>query len=178
MIVRPFRARRDADVTGTELVPDQSGFEEFFGAQHARLFGALCLVTRDRHEAEDIMQDAFLRVWERWDRVSACDDPSAYLFRTAMNVFRSRYRRAALAIRRTIDPEPSEDVLATIDDRNVVAGALKDLTADQRAAVVLTSYVGLTSEEAGRVMGMKPGAVRTLASRARAAIREQAGELT
>jgi RNA polymerase sigma-70 factor (ECF subfamily) len=178
MIVRPFRALRDADITGADVVPAQPSFEEFFGAEHARLFGALCLVTRDRHEAEDIMQEAFLRVWERWDRVSAFDDPSAYLFRTAMNVFRSRYRRAALAIRRTMDPEPREDALATIEDRNVVAGALKDLTADQRAAVVLTSYIGLTSEEAGRVMGMKSGAVRTLASRARAAIRERAGELT
>lgn len=34
------------------------------------------------------MQDAFLRLRERWDRVAAVDDPSAYLFRTAMNVFR------------------------------------------------------------------------------------------
>ena len=46
------------------------------------------------------MQDAFLRMWERWDE-GRFDDPSAYLFRTAMNVFRNRYRRSALGLRRT-----------------------------------------------------------------------------
>src|SRR5262245_47657723 len=78
------------------------GFEEFFGVEHARLFGALCFVTGDRHEAEEIMQDAFLRLWERWDdgRIA---DPSAYLFRTAMNVFRNRYRRSVLGLRRTLN---------------------------------------------------------------------------
>ena len=42
-------------------------FEDFFGTEHARLFGALCFVTGDRDEAEEIMQDAFLRLGERWD---------------------------------------------------------------------------------------------------------------
>jgi len=45
------------------------------------------------------MQEAFLRLWERWDRVSRVEDPTAYLFRTEMNVFRNRYRRAWLAVR-------------------------------------------------------------------------------
>jgi DNA-directed RNA polymerase specialized sigma24 family protein len=45
-------------------------FEEFFGTEHARLFGALCFITGDRDEAEEIMQDAFLRLWERWDPTS------------------------------------------------------------------------------------------------------------
>jgi hypothetical protein len=51
-------------------------FEEFFGAGHARLFGALSFMTGDRHEAEEIMQDAFLRLWERWGEVRIAD-PSA-----------------------------------------------------------------------------------------------------
>ena len=62
-----------------------------------------------------------------------------------------------------------------------VAGALlqhvlRDLTADQRAAVLLMGYVGLTSEEAGQMLGMRPSTVRTLATRARAAIRQRTGE--
>ena len=152
-------------------------FEEFFGSEHARLFGALCLDTGDRHEAEEIMQDAFLRLWERWEKVRGLEDPSAYLFRTAMNVFRNRYRRAALGVRKTLSLAPSEDALATVEDRDVVVRALRDLTPDQRAAVVLTGYVGLTSEEAGKMLGMRAGTVRTLATRARTAIREKAGDL-
>ena len=122
------------------------------------------------------MQDAFLRLWERWDHVSEVDDPTAYLFRTAMNVFRNRYRRAALALRKTISIAPTEDALATVEDRDVVVRALRDLTPDQRAAVVLTGYFGLTSDEAGKVLGMRASTVRTLATRARAAIREKAGD--
>jgi RNA polymerase sigma-70 factor, ECF subfamily len=158
------------------VAEEPRSFEVFFAAEHARLFGALCLVTGDRHEAEEIMQDAFLRLWERWDRVAELDDPSAYLFRTAMNVFRNRYRRAALAIRKTISLTQTEDALATVEDRDAVVRALRGLTPDQRAAVVLTGYVGLTSDEAGKVLGMRAGTVRTLATRARAAIREKAGD--
>ncbi len=151
-------------------------FEDFFEAQSPRLFGALTLVTGDRFEAEEIMQDAFLRVWERWGRVSAMEEPGGYLFRTAMNVFRNRYRRAALALRRVASAAPAEDVLATVEDRDVVVRALRELTATQRAAVVMTSYAGFTSEEAGRALGMKPATVRTLATRARAAIRGRVGD--
>ena len=170
-------ALRGAQAVGNEVAEEPRRFEDFFGSEHARLFGALCLVTGDRYEAEEIMQDAFLRLWERWERVRGLDDPSAYLYRTAMNVFRNRYRRAALGVRKTLSLTPNEDAFATVEDRDVVVRALRDLTPDQRAAVVLTGYVGLTSEEAGEMIGMRAGTVRTLANRARAAIRSRAGEL-
>ncbi len=150
-------------------------FEDFFGEEHARLFGALCFVTGDRHEAEEIMQDAFLRLWERWDEVQFAD-PSAYLFRTAMNVFRNRYRRSVLGLRKTLSIASSEDAFANVDDRDLLVRSLSELTPDQRAAVLLTGYVGLSSEEAGKMLGMRASTVRTLATRARAAIREKAGD--
>lgn len=177
MMERSLRVPRGTEVVGAGVTDGPAGFEEFFSKEHTPLFGALCLVTGDRHEAEEIMQEAFLRLWERWERVIRMDDPSGYLFRTAMNVFRNRYRRAALAVRKTINLAPTEDAFSTVDDRDVVVRALRDLTPDQRAAVVLTGYVGLSSEEAGKVLGMRAGTVRTLATRARAAIQAKAGEL-
>jgi len=51
-------------------------FEDFFSYEHRGLYGALLLVTRDSHEAEEVMQDAFLRLWERWDRVSSLENPT------------------------------------------------------------------------------------------------------
>ena len=171
------RSIETPDVRAMEatLAEAPARFEEFFDAEHTRLFGALCFVTGDRHEAEEIMQDAFLRLWERWDD-GRIDDPSAYLFRTAMNVFRNRYRRSALGLRKTLSIASSEDAFATIDDRDLLVRSLRELTPDQRAAVLLTGYVGLSSEEAGQMLGMRPGTVRTLATRARAAIREKAGD--
>src|SRR5829696_4858759 len=76
-------------------------FEVFFADRHADLFGALYLITRNRHEAEEIMQDAFLNVFERWERVISLEDPVGYLYRTAMNLLRKRWRRASVAVRRT-----------------------------------------------------------------------------
>jgi len=164
------------DQQATEAtVTEAPRFEDFFAAEHARLFGALCFVTGDRHEAEEIMQDAFLRMWERWDQVSF-EDPSAYLFRTAMNVFRNRYRRSVLGLRKTLSIAPSEDAFANVEDRDLVVRELRELTPDQRAALLLTGYVGLSSEDAGQMLGMRPSTIRTLATRARAAIRERAGD--
>ena len=59
-----------------QVAPAGRRFEKFYEAEHADLYAALWLVTRNRHEAEEIMQDAFLKVWERWDRVSELDDPT------------------------------------------------------------------------------------------------------
>jgi RNA polymerase sigma-70 factor (ECF subfamily) len=177
MVDRSLRSLPGAHVAEKEVAEEPARFEDFFGSEHARLFGALCLVTGDRHEAEEITQDAFLRLWERWDRVRGLDDRSAYLFRTAMNVFRNRYRRTALGVRKTLSLAPNEDAFSTVEDRDVVVRAIRGLTPDQRAAVILTGYVGLTSEEAGEMLGMRASAVRTLATRARAAIRAKAGEL-
>ncbi|HXJ67174.1 MAG TPA: sigma factor, partial [Actinomycetota bacterium] len=90
-----------ADDTGPlDVTPHAESFEEFFDREKGALFGALALVTRNRHEAEELTQDAFVRLLERWDRVGEMDDPRGYLYRTAMNTFRSRYRRAVTAAKR------------------------------------------------------------------------------
>ena len=97
----------EADVG--ETVPS---FEEFYRATSRPLFTALCLVTGDRQEAEEIAQDAFVRVFERWGHVRVLEDPTGYLFRVSMNVFRSRYRRASLGLRRVLflAPDPTDDL--------------------------------------------------------------------
>jgi RNA polymerase sigma factor (sigma-70 family) len=153
-----------------------ASFEAFVAEHQTRLFGALCLVTGDRFEAEEIAQEAFLRVLERWSRVAEMENPAGYLFRVSMNVFRTRRRRAALALRRAIGVAPDPDVFAAVDDRETVLRGLADVSADQRAALVVTALYGLSSEEAGRVLGIRPSTVRARATRARASLREAIGE--
>ena len=106
------------------------------------------------------------------------DEPGGYLFRTAMNVFRNRYRRAAIALRRVTHIAPEEDALADVEERDAIVRALRALTPIQRAAVVMTTYGGLSSEETGRVLGIRPTTVRTHAARARTAMRESMGDRT
>jgi RNA polymerase sigma factor (sigma-70 family) len=157
-------------------LPQPRSFEEFFEKEHRSLYGALRLLCRDGHEAEELMQDAFLKLLERWDRVRDLEDPAGYLYRTAMNLFRSRRRRLRVALRRTIRPEPDPDELAAVEEREVVVRALAPLTRGQRAAVVLVDVLGLTSEAAAVVLGVKASTVRVLAARGRATLRETWGE--
>lgn len=148
-------------------------FAMFFEQHHERLFRALWLVTRNRHEAEEIMQDAFLSVWQRWDRVAPGPDPVAYLYRTAMNGWRSRLRRAGVALRKAFHQLHVDDELAAVEERDAVVRALAPLPPRQRAAVVLMDVLDLTSERAGDVLGIAPVTVRVLAARGRATLAKE-----
>ena len=160
-----------------ESAPDEAlSFEAFVETESARLFRALFLVTGDRHEAEEVMQDAFLRIWERWDRVGGLEDPTGYLFRTALNQFRTRRRRAGLALRRTVALAPAGDDFAQVEARDVVFRALRGLSPKQRAAIVVTALLGYGSDEAGAMLGMSAATVRMHASRARAQMKKTVGE--
>jgi RNA polymerase sigma factor (sigma-70 family) len=152
-------------------------FEEFFELEHERLLRALYLVTGNRAEAEDIMQEAFVKVLERWDAVRWMDNPSGYLYRTAMNTFRTRYRRGLTALRRLVSLAPRErDLFQDVEVRDDIRRSLSALTPRQRAAVVLTDLLGYSSDEAAELMGIKAPTVRVLASQARARLRSTDGE--
>jgi RNA polymerase sigma-70 factor (ECF subfamily) len=165
----PAETAQEAEVG--ETAPS---FEDFYDATFRRLFTALCLVTRNRHEAEEIAQEAFVRVFERWDRVGTLDDPTGYLFRVSMNVFRSRFRRAALGLRRGLflAPAPTDD-LAAVETRDELVRLLQGLDPKQRAAVLLTSILDYSAEEAGRMLGIRASSVRSLTTRARARMKHE-----
>jgi RNA polymerase sigma factor (sigma-70 family) len=151
-------------------------FEAFYLAHRVRLFRALLLVTRDVHAAEDAAQEAFVRIWERWDRVQRMDDATGYLFRTALNGWFQVHRRAGRALRRVVPPHQANDPLEAVEDRDVLARALLELPPRQRAALVLTEYLDHDSAEAGRALGIRAGTVRHLASKGRATLRRRGEE--
>jgi RNA polymerase sigma-70 factor (ECF subfamily) len=146
-------------------------FEAFFRLESDRVFRALWLITGNQTEAEEITQDAFLAAWERWDRVSAMENPTGYVYRTAMNLFRKRYRRALLAARKAVRPESREDEFAAADDRELIRSTLATLTPRQRAAIVMTELLSFSSEEAGQALGIRPGTVRSLVTQGRRTFR-------
>ena len=158
------------------VVAEPISFESFFDREARTLFRRLCAVTGNAGEAEEIMQDAFLALWERWERVGAMEDPTGYLYRTSMNMFRKRGRRAALALRRRLALAPDPVPFADIDEQQDVVAALRELSPRQRAAVVLIDVMDYSSEDAGKALGVTAGTVRGLASRARETLRRRMGE--
>jgi RNA polymerase sigma-70 factor, ECF subfamily len=156
------------------LVGDAPSFEEFYEANFRRVFTALCLVSGDRHEAEEIAQDAFLRVFERWDHVGTLEDPTGYVFRVSMNLFRNRYRRASLGLRRALFlAPPQRDDLGAVETHDAVIRLLQGLDPRQRAAVLLTAILDYSAEEAGRMLGIRASSVRSLTTRARARMKHE-----
>jgi len=147
-------------------------FEAFFDEERPRLFATLVLIVFDRVVAEDLMQEAFVRVWEKWDRVQRHPDPTGYLYRTALNLVRQRRRRILRAPRQG-GHVSGGDQYADVDVRQDLYEALRTLTPRQRAALVLTELLDLDAKEAGDVLGVRPETVRSLASQGRAAIRSQ-----
>ncbi len=147
-------------------------FEGFFEYQKERLLRILSVITGSRAEAEDLAQEAFTRVFERWETVGAMEDPAGYLHRTAMNLFRNQYRRARVAIARSVGFGPEQDVFKPVDDRDAAARALSGLTPRQRAALVLTEALGYSGEEAGGLLGIKASTVWALTHQARAALQQ------
>lgn len=165
------RLPRTWDAPGDPMPEDPPTFEEFFDRERDRLLRVLSVITGSRAEAEDIAQEAFTRIFERWDRVGSMEDPAGYLHRAAMNVFRNDFRRAKVAARRAVGAGPDRDVFQDVDDRDEATRALAALTPRQRGAIVLTEALGYSGEEAGHLLGIKASTVWALTHQARTTLR-------
>ena len=152
--------------------PAPPDFAAFFAEEHAGLFKALYFVTGNRSDAAELAQDAFLKLWERWDRIERIHDPRGYLFRAALNAFRMRTRAAVRATRRLVPIVSTTDPFDEINLREDVHRMLLELSPRQRAALVLLDMYGYGSEEAARIMGVRPSTVRALATQGRAVLRK------
>jgi RNA polymerase sigma factor (sigma-70 family) len=166
----------DGDVIAfPNQVSRPADFTAFFADEHRKVFKALYFVTGNRADAAELMQDAFLKLWERWDTIDKIDDPTAYLFRVALNGSRMRARSARRAARRVVSPTSSFDPFDEIDVREDVRQLLLGLAPRQRAALVLLDLYGYGSDDAAKIMGIRPSTVRALATQGRAVLRATGG---
>jgi RNA polymerase sigma-70 factor (ECF subfamily) len=93
-----------------------------------------------------------------------------------MNAFRSRRRRAAVVVRRAFGASSSDDEFERIEALDATVRALAGLSRQQRSAVVLMDLLGYSSEEAARMLGVRPSTARMHASRGHAALRKKMGD--
>lgn len=153
--------------------PRRLEFDSFFREVYPRLAQALLLITGSTHEAQDVAQEAMVRVYERWDRVRQMDSPTGYVYRAALNLHRSRARRLAVAARRRLRGGPQADPLEWTETWADVAVAVRALPRAQREALVLVDVVDLPTEDVADILGIAPASVRGRVHRARQTLRQR-----
>lgn len=149
---------------------DQQDFEEFYQAAYARLVGQLLPVTGDFQQAEDVVQEAFVRALDHWPRVSKYELPEAWVRRVAINLALSelrRLRRRAAALLRLgtarAEPQLSEHTTEMVD-------LLRRVPANQRAAVLLHDVLDLPIDQVAEQLGVPASTIRGRLARARATL--------
>ncbi len=155
------------------VVTAEDAFSEFYTASYRRVLAHAYSCCSDVAEAQDITQEAYARLWPRWQTVSRYDEPVAWVMHVAHNLSTSRWRRATVATRamlrlrgeaaRAAVPEPSGDSVALVS-------ALHRLPEAQRRALAL-HYLGDQSVAAIAVSeGVAEGTIKARLSRGRVAL--------
>jgi RNA polymerase sigma-70 factor (sigma-E family) len=150
--------------------------ERFVAEHHPRLVGMLLLRTGNLELAEDVAQEALLKLVERWDSVKAMDSPWGWLATVAINQHISIFRRVQTRVRK--QPLLERDAITSAQPEYAVEALdlLSSLPERQRTAVILRHYAGLSVAETAAAMGCEPGTVKSSTARARSALRESLKE--
>jgi RNA polymerase sigma-70 factor (sigma-E family) len=157
--------RRRSPETATVTTGDKSpsadeGIDELYRQVHVRTVRLAVMLTGNAGAAEELLQEAFVRVWRSWDRIRDVDAAHAYLRTTVVNLSRSFLRRRTLEVRhrfRRVDDAVQIDPDVRIDLLRAVA----KLPARQRACVALRFYEDLSEPQTAELLGISVGAVKS-----------------
>lgn len=168
---RPRARRREAREAVLEL----------YSEHYASLVRLAHLMAHDPSQAEDIVGDAFLKLYGAWQRIEDGDKALAYLRATVANGARGRARRHLVALRHRpaapADAAPAEDGAIVRESQREVVDALRTLPARQRECLVLRHYADLSESEIASTLGISVGSVRTHVKRGYARLERDLGGL-
>lgn len=150
-------------------------FDDFYAAHYADLTVQVHAYFGDRHEAQDVVQEAFCRALARWRQVSGYDDPAAWVRRVAWNLATSRWRRLR-TMRAFHSRQHSEPVVdGPGPERLALIEALATLPAAQRRAMVLRYLADLPIAEIADRERVPEGTVRSWLHRGRVTLAARLG---
>ncbi|MFI6288727.1 SigE family RNA polymerase sigma factor [Streptomyces sp. NPDC051018] len=143
-------------------------FDAFYAAAFPRLVGQLYAMTGDHSEAQDVVQEAFVRAWDRRASFLVTEAPEAWIRTVAMRLAVSRWRRARRWLELMRHHAPRVDrVPGPGPERMVLVEALRQLPEAQRRAVVLHHLCDLSVEQIAAETGAPEGTVKARLSRGR-----------
>lgn len=165
----------DLDEAPVERVTD---FDPFFLDHFPKVARAAAFVTRDAGVGQELAQEAFIQLLQRWPGMGSDDHARNFVYKVAINLARSHLRkhgRVFLYGLRGPDVPGRGSATDPSDDRLSMLVALGMLSPRQRACVVLVDYVDMASADAAAVLGMSPNTVRVHLMRGRQALRKGLG---
>lgn len=146
--------------------------EELYAASYSRLVGVLTLVAADRLEAEDVVQEAFIKLMRHWQKVRYYDDPEAWVRAVSFRLLSNRRRniRTGASILRRLVASNRPSVPPPGSDAVDVSAALKRLPMIHRQVLVLHYMFDMTSREIGDTLKISEGTVKSRLGRGRAGL--------
>jgi len=154
------------------VVRGEAAFEEFVRGRGAALLRFAYLLTGDRGHAEDLVQDALVKAYLRWNGRTVIEYPEAYVRRTIVNQFVSwRRRRSSGEVVGPVPERAGGDHAQRLTERVRVWKVLSELPPRQRSVLVLRYYEGLSDRNIAELLGCAEGTVRSLAARAFSTLR-------
>lgn len=161
--------------------PQVVDFDAWVTARGPGLLRLAYVLTGNKADAEDVVQDALSRALPRWSRISSVQDPDAYVRRMVVNAHTSwwrKFRRREHPVAELVPagevPGPGGGLLP--DERQRLWLACQALPEVQRTAVVLRYYEQLEYAEIAALTGVREGSVRSRVSRGLSALRAALGE--
>jgi RNA polymerase sigma-70 factor (ECF subfamily) len=155
----------------------RGNLQEVFDASYRRLVVQLYAVVGNAGEAEDLVQDAFVRASASGSRFLKVENPEAWLRRTAINLHRNRWRklRNYSRIRPELETRETRRDLPGLEEHLIVVDALRHVPAPQREVLALHYLADLPVAEIASSLGVPEGTVKSRLMRGREALAAQLG---
>ena len=175
MAVSPLAASGWSDRSSLRVVTegvgmDEEAFDAFYHASFGRLVGQIYAMCGSVTEAQDCVQEAFIRAWDRRRTLDVDQSPEAWVRTVAYRLAVSRWRRARKTLLPPDRAHASRPPVEPDVTRVALARALQSLPADQRRAIVLHHLCDLSVAEVAAEVGAPTGTIKARLSRGRAAL--------
>lgn len=168
----------DHDLLRAHIAGDPEAFATLVGRHQDRLWAIALRTMRNPEEAADALQDAYISAFRRAASFRGEAQVTTWLHRIVINACLDRIRRNKIRLADPLpeDPDraaelgvpPAADSLELKEQRTDVAAALRQLNANQRAALILVDMEGYSVDEAAAILGCAPGTIKSRCARGRA----------
>jgi RNA polymerase sigma-70 factor (sigma-E family) len=181
-LIEPPGGRAGAVLRSLPSAPStrESEVRALYEERHGELVRFATFVLGDSHAAEDAAQEAFVRVYDVWDRLDDRERAVAYLRATIVNLSRGRHRRRLVAERHqqpllTLVSSAEDDAIGRVG-RSAVLAAVSALPTQQRACVVMRHWLRMSESEIAATLDVSIGSVRTHNKRGIQALQRKLGD--